>query len=57
MPASLRQPVPRKGFWPSWSSGGDGRPRSTQTTLPLSIEDTLAALEKAQSIKYKPPGS
>jgi uncharacterized protein with GYD domain len=30
---------------------------SFQTTALLTVEETMAALEKAQSIKYKPPGS
>ncbi len=30
---------------------------SLQTTPLLTVEETLAALEKARSIKYKPPGS
>jgi hypothetical protein len=30
---------------------------SLQTTVLLSVEETLAALEKARSVKYKPPGS
>lgn len=30
---------------------------SFQTTPLLSVEETLAALEKARSIKYRPPGT
>ncbi|HJR60897.1 MAG TPA: GYD domain-containing protein [Vicinamibacterales bacterium] len=30
---------------------------SLQTTPLLTVEETLAALEKARSIKYRPPGS
>ena len=30
---------------------------SFQTTPLLTVEETLAALEKARSVKYKPPGS
>ena len=30
---------------------------SLQTTALLTVEETLAALEKARSVKYKPPGS
>jgi uncharacterized protein with GYD domain len=37
--------------------GAGGALSSIETTVLLSVEDTLAALEKAQSIKYKPPGS
>ncbi|MGI8999749.1 MAG: GYD domain-containing protein [Candidatus Limnocylindria bacterium] len=37
--------------------GAGGALGSIETTVLLSVEDTLAALEKAQSIKYKPPGS
>jgi uncharacterized protein with GYD domain len=29
---------------------------SVQTTVLMSVEDTLAALKKASSIKYRPPG-
>jgi hypothetical protein len=29
---------------------------SLQTTVLLTVEDTLAALEKASSITYRPPG-
>jgi uncharacterized protein with GYD domain len=29
---------------------------SFQTTVLLTVEETLAALEKASSIKYRPPG-
>ncbi len=37
--------------------GAGGALSSIETTVLLTVEDTLAALEKAQSIKYKPPGS
>lgn len=37
--------------------GGGGALSSIETTVLLTVEDTLAALEKAQSIKYKAPGS
>jgi uncharacterized protein with GYD domain len=37
--------------------GGGGALRSFETTVLLTVEDTLAALEAAQSIKYKAPGS
>jgi uncharacterized protein with GYD domain len=36
--------------------GGGGALSSIQTTVLLSVEDTLAALKKASSIKYRPPG-
>jgi uncharacterized protein with GYD domain len=36
--------------------GAGGALRSIQTTVLLSVEDTLAALQKASSIKYRPPG-
>ena len=29
---------------------------STQTTVLLSVEETLSALQKASTIKYRPPG-
>jgi uncharacterized protein with GYD domain len=37
--------------------GAGGALRSIETTVLLSVEDTLAALEKAQSIKYTPPST
>lgn len=36
--------------------GGGGALSSIQTTALLTVEDTLAALQKASSIKYRPPG-
>ncbi len=36
--------------------GCGGAVSSIQTTVLLSVEDTLAALAKAESIKYRPPG-
>jgi uncharacterized protein with GYD domain len=36
--------------------GSGGALSSIQTTVLLSVEDTLAALQKASSIKYRPPG-
>ena len=33
-----------------------GALNSVQTTALLTVEDTLAALQKASSIKYRPPG-
>lgn len=36
--------------------GAGGALASFQTTVLLSVEDTLAALEKAGSVKYKRPG-
>jgi uncharacterized protein with GYD domain len=37
--------------------GAGGALSSFQTTVLLTVEETLAALEKAQPIKYKRPGS
>ena len=37
--------------------GAGGAIGSMETTVLVSVEDTLAALEKAQSIRYKPPGA
>ena len=37
--------------------GAGGALSSLQTTALLTVEETLAALEKARSIKYKPPGN
>ena len=36
--------------------GAGGALSSIQTTVLLSVEDTLEALEKAQSVKYQAPG-
>ena len=36
--------------------GAGGALRSIQTIVLLSVEDTLAALEQASSIRYRPPG-
>jgi uncharacterized protein with GYD domain len=41
----------------SMAIGAGGAVSSFQTTVLLTVEDTMAALEKAQSIKYRPPGS
>src|SRR5215207_11155703 len=37
--------------------GGGGALSSIETTVLLTVEETLAALERAQSIKYTAPGS
>ena len=37
--------------------GAGGALSSFETTVLLTVEDTLAALEQARSVKYKPPGS
>ena len=36
--------------------GAGGALSSFQTTVLLTVEETLAALEKASSIAYRPPG-
>jgi uncharacterized protein with GYD domain len=36
--------------------GGGGALSSFETTVLLTVEETLAALEKAGSVKYTPPG-
>ncbi len=36
--------------------GGGGALSSLQTTVLLSVEETLAAMQKASSINYRPPG-
>ena len=36
--------------------GAGGALSSIQTTVLLTVEETLAALQKASSIKYRPPG-
>ncbi len=35
---------------------GGGALRSIQTTVLLTVDETLAALKKASSIAYRPPG-
>lgn len=37
--------------------GGGGALSSYETTVLLTVEETLAALEKASSIAYRPPGA
>ncbi|HET7726537.1 MAG TPA: GYD domain-containing protein, partial [Candidatus Limnocylindrales bacterium] len=37
--------------------GAGGALRSFETTVLLSVEDTLAALGKAKSVRYRPPGA
>jgi len=37
--------------------GAGGALSSVETTVLLSVEDTLAALNKASAIKYRPPGT
>jgi hypothetical protein len=37
--------------------GAGGALSSFQTTVLMSVDDTLAALEKARSVAYKPPGA
>ena len=37
--------------------GAGGALSSLQTTVLLTVEETLAALQKASSIKYQPPGA
>ncbi len=37
--------------------GGGGALKSFETTVLMSVEDTLSALEKAAKIKYRAPGS
>ena len=37
--------------------GSGGALRSIETTVLMSVEDTLEALRKAQQVRYRPPGS
>ena len=37
--------------------GGGGALRSIETTVLMTVEDTLDALERAQSVGYRPPGA
>ena len=37
--------------------GAGGALASMETTVLMTVEDTLAALKKASSIKYRPPGA
>jgi uncharacterized protein with GYD domain len=36
--------------------GGGGAVSSFETTVLMTVEDTLSALEKASSVAYRPPG-
>ena len=36
--------------------GAGGALSSTQTTVLLTVEETMAAMKKASSVKYRPPG-
>ena len=36
--------------------GAGGALRATETTVLLTVEETIAALQKAATIKYRPPG-
>jgi hypothetical protein len=36
---------------------GGGALRSFETTVLMSVDDTLEALRKAEEIKYRPPGA
>jgi uncharacterized protein with GYD domain len=37
--------------------GGGGALRSIDTTVPLTVGETLQALERARSVRYRPPGA
>jgi uncharacterized protein with GYD domain len=37
--------------------GGGGALRSFDTTVLLTVDETLQALERAQSVRYRPPGA
>ncbi len=37
--------------------GGGGAIRSLETTVLMTVEETLAALRKVEEVKYRPPGS
>ena len=37
--------------------GAGGALRSAETTVLISVEDLIAALGKAKSVKYRPPGA
>jgi uncharacterized protein with GYD domain len=37
--------------------GGGGALSSIETTVLMSVEDTLEALRKAEQVRYKPPGA
>jgi uncharacterized protein with GYD domain len=37
--------------------GGGGALRSIDTTVLLTVEETLQALERARSVRYRPPGA
>jgi uncharacterized protein with GYD domain len=37
--------------------GGGGALRSLETTVLLTVEETVEAMRKAQSVQYRPPGA
>jgi uncharacterized protein with GYD domain len=37
--------------------GGGGGLRSLETTVLLTVDETLEALERARSVRYRPPGA
>jgi len=37
--------------------GGGGALRSIDTTVLLTVDETLQALERARSVRYRPPGA
>jgi uncharacterized protein with GYD domain len=37
--------------------GGGGAVSGLETTVLMTVEDTLAALERARDVKYRPPGT
>jgi hypothetical protein len=37
--------------------GGGGALSSLETTVLMTVEETVEALRKAQQVKYKPPGA
>ena len=50
------------GFWYAFGShvalaiSGGGALRSLETTVLLTVEETMDALSKAQEVQYRPPG-
>jgi len=42
---------------PSIAIGSGGALSSFSTTVLLTVEETLAALEKSRAVQYRPPGA
>lgn len=45
------------GFWYAFAIGAGGALRSCETTVLLSVEETMDALRAAKSVRYRPPAA